>query len=439
MAKTITQNQINGEIGETATKLAFLKMGFQFDGRSRLEAGIDGIAEVMLEGRPTAGMIAVQVKTTESGRYSGEDEHGFHYIMRAEDLEYWRPSNLPVIIVLHRISDGSIYWKQVSTGDVFQDRRLNFSKATDRLDPSAVDRLAALTVPKTGFGYYIPPLGGGEEALVNILPVKLPREMYVATTKFDRKQASAIILEDDEPARFDWVIKGDSFWSFNDPRNSVCRKIVDLDQVEVIEVEHLAFHEDENERNNFAYLLRQALGYQVRGNLSWSKEKRLYYFTARGKNTNREFKYRASKKNTEAEVVNVARDKEKQDRVSFVRHHAFTPRFESIFDEWYLVMEPTYFFTYDGIRPHTAPDALLSGKKRLDNSSAIRGQVIMWHRFLESIEPKATDLFAPSSSEPWLKFGEPPVVDLSTRVPEDAWRTKGKAANEEGKQGVLEI
>ncbi|MBP2560102.1 hypothetical protein J2857_002871 [Neorhizobium galegae] len=439
MAKTITQNQINGEIGETATRLCFLKMGFQFDGRSRLEAGIDGIAEVMLEGRPTAGMIAVQVKTTESGTYSGEDDQGFSYLLRAEDLEYWRPSNLPVIIVLHRISDGSLYWKEVPTGDAFQDRRLKFSKAEDRLGPSAVDRLASLTVPKTGFGYYIPPLGGGEEALVNILPVKLPREMYVATTKYDRKQASAIILGDDEPARFDWATKGGGFWSFHDPRTSVCRKFVDLDQVEAIEVEHLAFHEDENERNNFAFLLRQTLSHQVRGNLSWSKEKRLHYFTARAKNTGRVFKYRASKKNTEAEVVNVVMDKDKPERVSFVRHHAFIPRFESLFDEWYLVIEPTYFFTYDGMNPHTAPDALLSGKKRMDNSSAIRGQVIMWHRFLQSIEPKATDLFAAPSVEPWLTFGEPPMVQLPTRVPEDAWRTKAKSAEEEGAQGVFEI
>ena len=47
MAKTITPNQLLGEIGETAVRLRFLNMGFQFDGRSRLEAGVDGIAEVM--------------------------------------------------------------------------------------------------------------------------------------------------------------------------------------------------------------------------------------------------------------------------------------------------------------------------------------------------------------------------------------------------------
>jgi hypothetical protein len=51
MSKTITSNQLLGEIGETAVRLRFLNIGFQFDGRSRLEAGVDGIAEVMDKGK----------------------------------------------------------------------------------------------------------------------------------------------------------------------------------------------------------------------------------------------------------------------------------------------------------------------------------------------------------------------------------------------------
>jgi len=70
MSKTITSNQLLGEIGETAVRLRFLNIGFQFDGRSRLEAGVDGIAEVMDKGKPLARMIAVQVKARESARYS---------------------------------------------------------------------------------------------------------------------------------------------------------------------------------------------------------------------------------------------------------------------------------------------------------------------------------------------------------------------------------
>jgi len=71
--KKITSNQLLGEIGEAAVRLRFLNIGFQFDGRARLEAGVDGIAEVMDKGKPLARMIAVQVKATEAARYSSED------------------------------------------------------------------------------------------------------------------------------------------------------------------------------------------------------------------------------------------------------------------------------------------------------------------------------------------------------------------------------
>lgn len=84
MAKNITSNQLLGEIGEAAVRLRFLNMGFQFDGRSRLEAGVDGIAEVMDKGKPLARMIAVQVKAKESKKYSAEDEAGFSYLLRPD-------------------------------------------------------------------------------------------------------------------------------------------------------------------------------------------------------------------------------------------------------------------------------------------------------------------------------------------------------------------
>ncbi len=50
--------------------------------------------------------------------------------------------------------------------------------------------------------------------------------------------------------------------------------------VEAIETELLAFHEDVAERNNFAFLLRQALDHQVREHLNWDKDRKLFYFKA---------------------------------------------------------------------------------------------------------------------------------------------------------------
>lgn len=436
MSKTITNSQLLGEIGETAVRLRFLTMGFQFDGRSRLEAGIDGIAEVMDKGRPLSLMIAVQVKARDSARYTSEDENGFSYLLRPEDLAHWRGSNLPIIIVLYRKSDDTFYWKKIDL-DIEDGRKLQFDKHQDVLNSDAVDKLAALTVPKVGFGHYVPPLGGGEEALVNILPVTLPAEVFVASTSHTPKQAMAILFDSEEPVRFDWAIKGKTFWSFADPRETVCRHIVDIDQVEAIATSEIAFHEDADELNNFAFLLRKALDYQVRADLVWNKERKLYYFRALAPNTPRSFAYDASKKKTSTEVVNVAVNKTDKSRIDFVRHHAFVPRFERLFDQWYLVITPTYFFTTNGLIPHSYPAALLAGKKRLDNSASLRGQVVMWHRFLTRADGEKGNLFGEASTEPRLMFGEPPKVTLATRVPEDVWGSQKTPAEADDKQERL--
>lgn len=431
MSKKITSNQLLGEIGEAAVRLRFLNMGFQFDGRSRLEAGIDGIAEVMDNGKPLARMIAVQIKATEASRYASEDETGFTYLVRPDDLEYWRPSNLPVIIVLYRQSDDTYFWKQVDS-QASEDRRLKFEKALDVLNSNAVDRLAALTVPKAGFGYYVPPLGGGEEALVNILPVTLPSEIFVSSTPHTAKKAAAILLNGDEPPRFDWVIKDETFWSFSDPRETVCRQLVDLDQVEAVDTSVVAFQEDRDEQNTFAFLLRKAFDHQVRKDLNWNKERKLFYFKALAENKSRTFSYEASKKKTSTEVVNAIESKADKTRIEFVRHHAFVPRFELLYNQWFLVINPTYFFTVDGFIPHSYPAALLAGKKRLDNSASLRGQVIMWHRFLSQADREAQNLFKQETTEYRLGLGEPPIVTLATRVPEDVWGPQKKPVAESG-------
>ncbi|MEL6502821.1 MAG: DUF4365 domain-containing protein [Pseudomonadota bacterium] len=427
MSKIITSNQILGEIGETAAKKRFLSMGFQFDGRSRLEAGVDGIVEVMDNGRPLARMIAVQVKARHSNRYTGETDDGFTYLLRKDDLAYWSGSNLPVIIVLYRESDNTFYWKSVGPASAQQDRRLTFDKKRDRLDDEAKDRLADLTVHATGFGHYIPPLGGGEEALVNVLPVHPPDEMFVASTSLSVDAAITALLNADQSARFDWVISNRSFWSFHDPRESVCREIVDLDQVEGIDTFRLSEHDDVQERNNFSFLLRKALEHQFRDELRWSKDNRALYFAAPDANTSKTFSYASTKKRTSAEVVNVSIDKVEKS-VNFVRHHAFAPRFELIGDQWVMIITPTYVFTQDGFRPLQNPAPLLSGKKRMDNSASLRGQVIMWHRFLTQDDelPDDEDFFEQLSSErePSLRFGAPPTVELASRVPEDVWGSK---------------
>lgn len=422
MSKRITDSQLIGEIGESAAKTRFLNIGFQFDGRSRLEAGIDGIAEVMSDGTPLAKMIAVQVKATNKAKYSNETDDGFTYLLRTEDLNYWRNSNLPVILVLYRRSDETFYWKEIPNAFSVDERKLAFRKSVDALNQQAADSIAQLTVPKAGHGYYVPPLGGGEDALVNMLPIKLPTEIYVASTPYTPKQAMAILFDGDEPPRFDWVIKGRTFWSFHDPRAECTAHIVDEDQVEVIDTSMISLHEDIDEQYNFSFLLRQILRHQFSRDLGWDKDRKVFYFLAEAENQSRVFKYQSTVNRAEADVVNAVKDKKDASKIAFVRHHAFAARFELMLDQWFLILSPTYHFTTNGLLRHSYPAALLAGKKRLDNNASLRGQVIMWHRFLSGSEVPKDDLFGSHQiEEKILEFGAPPLVSLPTTVPEKAW------------------
>src|SRR3569623_160267 len=360
--------------------------------------------------------------STRAGKYSSETDGGFTFLLVLRDLAYWRTSNLPVIVVMYRESDDSHYWAQVQTQPGVEQRRLTFDKTRDVLDRSSLDRLASLTVPVNGFGYYVPPLGGGETAVVNLLPISLPSEIFVASTPFDRKGAIREMYATGETARYDWTIKEGTFWSFHDPRESVTRAIVDPDQVEAVETSMIGYHEDLDEQNAFSFLLRQTLQHQMQDDLAWDKGSRVFYVKALEDSQPRTFHYKSAKVRTKADVVNVTMRTKVPGKVGFVRHHAYVPRFECMMDRWFLMVSPTYHFTTNGFTRHPFPDALLSGKKRLENNAALRGQVIMWHRFLSQSDDGGTDLFAqPLAPSSFLKFDPPPEVELPTTVPDDVW------------------
>jgi Domain of unknown function (DUF4365) len=87
--KQLSANQLIGQQGEFLAAARAMSMGFAFDVQGRLETGVDGMLELRdpRTGRMLAQWIGAQVKTTEAGRYSNEDERGFDYLLRSEDLE----------------------------------------------------------------------------------------------------------------------------------------------------------------------------------------------------------------------------------------------------------------------------------------------------------------------------------------------------------------
>jgi hypothetical protein len=230
MAKTITNNQILGELGETAVKKNVHQKRFIYPLGGQLEVATDGIVKLRdpHSVAPLGKLLGVQVKSTKGGKYIRETDRSFEYLLKPDDLEYWRTTNIPVILVVWRESDGSAYWKDVTDCVRGEERRLRFDKDTDVFDARCADRVGALTIDRRTPGVYLPPLNLGQDALINLLRIKLPDEIFVATSPFGSGRRRTWNGQDDDPS--DWVIRtGGS--SRSSTREYGTRAIVDLDQV----------------------------------------------------------------------------------------------------------------------------------------------------------------------------------------------------------------
>jgi Domain of unknown function (DUF4365) len=434
MGKRITDSQILGELGETAVKKIVLEMQFIYDPRGRLEAGTDGIIELRdpKSGAPLGKLLGVQVKSTESGQYIRESDRSFEYLLKRDDLKYWRTSNIPVIIVLWRKSDETAYWKEVTDCVRGEERRLSFDKSADAFDTRCVDRIGSLTIDRRTPGVFLPPLNRGEEVIINLLRIRLPDEIFLATSPFGSgPDAIPELVKNDNP-RFDWVIRKRRFVSFFDPREFATRAIVDLDQVEAIDTKLLAFNDDVDDTNNMIDLLRRTVERQTSTQLSYLREDRLFHFRATEINRARSYRYVANVKETSAKVVSVYANRKNSKGKGYVRHHAARLRFERFANEWFTVIDPDFYFTNDGFQPHRFPEALLAGKKRLERNAAVRGQVIMWQHLLVESGGREVGLFDADLPEPVLQFERLPAIDLSQAVPESSWiRTDPRAGEME--------
>jgi hypothetical protein len=436
MSKRITDSQVLGELGETAVKKIVLEMQFIYDPRGRLEAGTDGIIELRdpKSGAPLGKLLGVQVKSAHSGQYIRENDRSFEYLLKPDDLKYWRGSNIPMIIVLWRKSDESAYWKEVTDCVKGEERRLKFDKDVDVFDARCADRIGDLTIDRRTPGVFLPPLNQGEEAIINLLRIKLPDEIFLATSPFGSGRDAIPELVKHDNTRFEWVIRKRRFVSFFDPREYATRAIVDLDQVEAVDTKLFAFNDDLDDTNDMIDLLRRTVERQTSAQLSYLRKERLFHFRATDINKSRSYRYLANVNETSAKVVSAYVNKKNPKGQGYVRHHAARLRFDRLADEWFAVVDPDFYFTKDGFQPHRFPEALLAGKKRLERNAAVRGQVMMWQHVLVESGKREVGLFDADAPEPILAFERLPVIQLSQAVPESSWtRTDPRAKDMEAR------
>jgi len=438
--KKLSPQQITGQRGELLAAERALSMNLIFQPLGRLETGVDGVMEIQdpATGATTGKWIAAQVKTTENRRYTVETEAHFQYLLEPGDLENWRGSNVPVIIILVRLGDSTMFWTRADAGELAQPRRLHLDKAADVFDRSAADRIAALTIERGRLGSFVPPMLTGDPVHLNLLGMVLPPSIFVGRSPF-RSQREAVkeMMLHRGRHYFDWVIRERTFWSFRGPRGSSMAEIVDVDSLESLETEAIALPDDPADENAFIELLRRSVEAQVRDDLAFDKESKSLFFRAQAPGTKRRYEYRSLAQMTSADVVSVYH---KEGRDVVMRHHAFSPRYMRIGGDWFISVTSSFVFTSNGYQPHRASSVLLAGKKRFERNGSLRGQFLMWRHFLTASEEPQVDLLTDPAAldlRPRIRFEPLEPIAMERAVPEDAWRREDPTAREHASSELL--
>lgn len=174
----------SAHIGDSAGALIHTRvseMGFVWHDRT-VDAGNDGSIELR---DPATGEVNnrhffVQSRGRDN-RFSGENDRGLHYLCRPDDGDYWMRSTTPVLLVCSHPATGEAWWVHVRGWFADPGRRasgrVEFDKATQRLDASCASRFLALADPHGDA--YVPVAALKSELLTsNLVAVMIPSTVY---------------------------------------------------------------------------------------------------------------------------------------------------------------------------------------------------------------------------------------------------------------------
>jgi hypothetical protein len=337
---------------------------------------------------------------------------------KPEDFAYWSGSNLPVIIILARLEDNSVYWKQVERGIVdgsAANRRLLISKVHDRLGPNAAQEIAQLAVDRAAPGTFLPAPKVAERHDLNLLTVELPQTMYLAATEVaNREKALEVLLDRTEAPPSAWVIRGGRIASFVDVSTPPLCEIVEPDTAEAFASNELLDDAESDEYAMVLELLYRTLEAQLGDYFVYESNDNLFYFPP-GDQIEYQVEYTSAIKRARCWAVRRYPGKDKHP--GYVKHRAFQAKFVYIGERWFLAVTPTWKFTRDGTRDDPLAAGRISWLRRHENNQSVRGQFFLWQSYLTDQAARYMDIKSLGS----LRFSKLAPLNSERAVPDQFW------------------
>jgi len=400
------------------------------------DVGIDGYIEICREGDgdqrvPTNFIIQVQSKASDV-QWAHEDLTGFVHRVDGRDLQHWLNGNCPVILVVSRPRTDEAYW--VSIKDYFSSleakktRTIYFKKALHRFDENIDFALQRLAIPSS-VGLQLEVSQKQELLLGNLLPlVSSPNSIFTAKTRYRSfKSVYAKAKQLGGSLGREWFLKNGMVISFRPLDEDPWVNLLQSKAINVVSTSTYAESRDPEKLRDFVRLMNLCLTtfLEVRGlkRFKLAATKSLYYFVPNSKEIERRHTW--GDRGSDRRVIQKIMAKGDPRRIICYRHHALIPSFESYGGKWFLVIEPTYHFTFDGEKEYTLRAEYLSGIKRIEKHQAVSNNTKFWGYFLTY-----SDMF--DQRKELLSFGSQLEFSCDDGIADDVWLSQ--ADDEEREQ-----
>jgi hypothetical protein len=351
------------------------------------DVGIDGEIELGKDGVATGFLIKVQVK---SGRSYIANPKGqaFDFLADADDLTYWKETNLPVILVVFDPDTAEGYWKPIqkyiaeNPAVTVKPHRIVFSRKRDRFVTASFLQLCGLVIPDeaqlTGFlkDRITEPLYS------NLLPVmEYPPSLYRFQLSESRLFEISCEMEDME---LNCVAHANGYIGFRDPRSPGSR-FAGAVISSTVEVESsTAYLRNPHTRNKIVGLWNGALARQLLRLGLQRRDKQRFYFPPGPKDTSHEIQWISPHRTPTRTVAYPYAGKTSKKTVFWV-HHSLRAAFREVGSDWFLKLEPGYVFTRDGhafIRSSDA-GALSTSRMSQERNYQVINHLYFWAWFLQ--------------------------------------------------------
>lgn len=272
-----------------------------------------------------------------------------------------------------------------------------------------------------------------EEVFLNLVELNFPVNLYKADLLIDRNsyQNQRISWKDIVRAELeskglkcpcDWTTHGGQLITFHNLFDSKIplSTIVDKSSLEVIESKKFYSHNLDNDRV-FKTLLGRCLQQQLfPKRIAWQHQEKKFIFSPIKDQEFRQITWQGERKGTRT----VCERKMKLNNINEVLHYkhlAFSTEYKRFADQWYLLINPDWFFSHDGYRRSYYHEKNVSGLKRQENNKAVSNHFRFIVYYIQQ-EQDTTLIF--SDRKNFLSFGNVVSFQDSPYLNDQEWLPK---------------